>query len=101
MIPIIRSSCPVPYTCPAIDACKDEFKECLQQLSVIEEKIHLGEYNEAIDNIHRVRELIATYTDLVYSPLEELRNDNIKLREWGEEMEKKFNNLKNNEVNGI
>jgi len=81
------SSCPVDYTCSSIDLCIEELKKCMALLSEVEVAIHTEDHKKALDNLHDVRFMLESYVSPVYSPLENLRKDNAKLREWGLKLE--------------
>jgi len=87
-------SAPIPYTCPDIDAIKEDLRERRNELDQAFDDLENGLIDKAKDLIDGVNQSIAEYiNNNRNNPLEELRTSNDTLRRYGEDMEEQRDQL--------
>lgn len=85
-------SAPVRHTCPKIDDIIKDMHDSYNNLNSALNYIDNYEFDQAIYDIKEVRNIIDKYCGK-YSELENLRDDNTSLRDWGHNLENKVEDL--------
>lgn len=85
-------SAPVPFTCPAIDSVIGDIKNAETILGDVLNDFNYIPLNEIKD---RIKEALLEISSLTghRSTIEDIREANEKLRQWGEEQEEKIKQL--------
>jgi hypothetical protein len=86
-------SAPVGNTCPDIDAIKQTIKEAYANLEMLYEACEYALSDKNLKLLSDSMELIEPLFANRFNPLEDLRDDNYSLRQWGEKNEEKIMEL--------
>lgn len=93
---------PVEYTCPDIDSLKNDLEEAYKSVEYVKKQLHgleciLDDDDRFYGYISDISSELDALDSLLYwapGALEDLRNSNSALREWGEQLENELNDLR-------